>query len=596
MIPATAIFVDPTPQAPETVGRSSAASGKFASQYLNLVEIPPATTDGTTEVVAGTSSDGETDDARANNAGSDDGDSASEEGEASRPSNDPRIVPDDGFATPLPPAANKDNTAPAGSRRDAVLAANSSRGPRFDRTGTGAERDEQQSVIGEADASHQPEPDGRLFAWSTGAEGHDVTHGPEILRMEATGGTAAPVFSGNPAGSRTADVAGGAFGVSTSPRADAIHRPIELDRNPTGAAGTAAATPSAPAAGQGLIATSGLSNRARSAMEFSQKSWVPTEKSEPTFAPNAAGLREVLSERNSMTHPRDMQPNDGHAPAATDHSADTKNQKNRATAPLATGERAAFVDPSYGPKPDLFRWQTDRPGPGQPDRGLNSTHPQIAGAQAEIIQGQSLRSVANATAVRLEQIASRNVANRSAVLTGAKSDPMLVSASIAMTIASEAGEIPGEMQVQRFDPLQVAHYHAETSGPAHRAELARAPIAQAVEILARQQERTVEISVRPEELGRVRMSLTTTETGVTMVVTTERPETLDLMRRHIDQLAQELRRMGYDDIGFDFHRDGAGQDSRQEQHRTGGAIHEVAVPPTVPDTARLALPGLDLRL
>jgi len=42
------------------------------------------------------------------------------------------------------------------------------------------------------------------------------------------------------------------------------------------------------------------------------------------------------------------------------------------------------------------------------------------------------------------------------------------------------------------------------------------------------------------------------DTGISVLITAERPETLDLMRRHIDQLAEEFRSLGYEDIGFEF--------------------------------------------
>ena len=54
----------------------------------------------------------------------------------------------------------------------------------------------------------------------------------------------------------------------------------------------------------------------------------------------------------------------------------------------------------------------------------------------------------------------------------------------------------------------------------------------------------VEVKLSPEELGRVRLSMTTAETGMTVLVTAERPETLDLIRRNIDLFAADLERTG----------------------------------------------------
>ena len=65
-------------------------------------------------------------------------------------------------------------------------------------------------------------------------------------------------------------------------------------------------------------------------------------------------------------------------------------------------------------------------------------------------------------------------------------------------------------------------------------------------------ERPVEISLHPEELGRVKMSLSGIDGAMNVAITVERPETLELMRRHIDMLASQLRDIGYKDVTFSF--------------------------------------------
>ncbi|MCU0906955.1 MAG: flagellar hook-length control protein FliK [Rhodobacteraceae bacterium] len=66
----------------------------------------------------------------------------------------------------------------------------------------------------------------------------------------------------------------------------------------------------------------------------------------------------------------------------------------------------------------------------------------------------------------------------------------------------------------------------------------------------------VEISLRPEELGRVRMVLAPDGSGMTVTLMAERPETLDQMRRAIDTLAADLRDLGYQGLNFRFDRSG----------------------------------------
>lgn len=80
-------------------------------------------------------------------------------------------------------------------------------------------------------------------------------------------------------------------------------------------------------------------------------------------------------------------------------------------------------------------------------------------------------------------------------------------------------------------------------------------------------EGTVEITMRPEELGRVRMNLTVSDGALQVVLLAERPETSDLMRRHIDILTQDFRALGYSNVSFDF----GGQAKQGESSASGNA-------------------------
>ena len=75
---------------------------------------------------------------------------------------------------------------------------------------------------------------------------------------------------------------------------------------------------------------------------------------------------------------------------------------------------------------------------------------------------------------------------------------------------------------------------------------------QMAEALQRMPDRPVEIALSPKELGRVRLRISASEAGVTVSVIAERPETLDLMRRNIEQLSREFEMIGYSDIDFAF--------------------------------------------
>lgn len=65
-------------------------------------------------------------------------------------------------------------------------------------------------------------------------------------------------------------------------------------------------------------------------------------------------------------------------------------------------------------------------------------------------------------------------------------------------------------------------------------------------------DRPIELSFSPEELGRVRLTLQHNEGNMIVAISAERPETQDLLRRHIEILASQLREIGFQDVSFDF--------------------------------------------
>jgi len=62
----------------------------------------------------------------------------------------------------------------------------------------------------------------------------------------------------------------------------------------------------------------------------------------------------------------------------------------------------------------------------------------------------------------------------------------------------------------------------------------------------------VEVILTPEDLGRLRFELTQTGEQVRIHLTVERPETLDLLRRHADHLLAEFRQAGYAGASLSF--------------------------------------------
>ena len=91
---------------------------------------------------------------------------------------------------------------------------------------------------------------------------------------------------------------------------------------------------------------------------------------------------------------------------------------------------------------------------------------------------------------------------------------------------------------------------ADHSAP--RIETPRQVMSQLAEFSRRLPDGPIEVSLSPEELGRVRLLLQAAEGGMVVQIAAERSETLDLIRRNIDLLAQDLRGQGYTELRFAF--------------------------------------------
>ncbi|MFT4782540.1 MAG: flagellar hook-length control protein FliK [Paracoccaceae bacterium] len=118
----------------------------------------------------------------------------------------------------------------------------------------------------------------------------------------------------------------------------------------------------------------------------------------------------------------------------------------------------------------------------------------------------------------------------------------------------------------------------------------------------------VELALHPEELGRIRMSFNQLETGLVISISADRPETSDLMRRHIEQFARDMAKDGFEDVTFDF-GDAPKQDQNAQdtfEHMTGQGdvddtatgmppLNERASQPSVRDNTA-GVSGLDLRM
>ncbi|WP_424966298.1 flagellar hook-length control protein FliK [Dinoroseobacter sp. S375] len=132
---------------------------------------------------------------------------------------------------------------------------------------------------------------------------------------------------------------------------------------------------------------------------------------------------------------------------------------------------------------------------------------------------------------------------------------------------------------------------------------AQAILAQLQAALPKANGEATEILLNPEELGRVRMTLSGGDGVGSVLLQVERPETLDLIRRNIEQMRAELAEAGWDSVTFNFAQGGSdssegSSDRGQSGHTPGSAVPaETAQETPLPASrANASASGLDLRL
>lgn len=121
---------------------------------------------------------------------------------------------------------------------------------------------------------------------------------------------------------------------------------------------------------------------------------------------------------------------------------------------------------------------------------------------------------------------------------------------------TEAGLLARDADPARVDASRTDSLRAE----APRTDVARAVGNQLVEAVRHGPNGTTEVALNPEELGRVRLGLSTQDGVLHVSIMAERPETQDMLRRHIASLQTDFRALGYTDVAFDF---GPGGDQPQ---------------------------------
>lgn len=114
----------------------------------------------------------------------------------------------------------------------------------------------------------------------------------------------------------------------------------------------------------------------------------------------------------------------------------------------------------------------------------------------------------------------------------------------------------GDLSVSENRPAQGATTHPTASASSQVRASPVFVMTQVQQAMSAAKEGTIDMRLSPEELGRVRLQMTPTETGLSVHITAERPEILELMRRHIEVLQKDLEALGFAANDFSFGWDG----------------------------------------
>lgn len=302
--------------------------------------------------------------------------------------------------------------------------------------------------------------------------------------------------------------------------------------------------------------------------------------------------------RKAETGPSDLPPKTRQAPTGSVVPTQTpvsdspwrqprrrpEEAKSEPAALLSTGSMART---EASPRPELAQPVTPHPPPA---RGPRATERAAARADPPPMTGSASRT---------------RIAHRPIQPTAPKPDVALLPKPLFGTEISP-------VEVDRLEPAlsqDVRGPDVTQRSPGHQAQVdvSRHVGRQMADALAKPGERPVEISLSPAELGRVRLNMHTTEQSVAVTITAERPETLDLMRRHIDQLSQEFKSLGFSDINFSFQggqSDHSGTDDGPDsggpgRRAAGPTDADAGTPPSNTGPGRAGMvpaEGLDLRL
>ncbi|ESW59287.1 MAG: hypothetical protein Q27BPR15_18405 [Rhodobacter sp. CACIA14H1] len=140
--------------------------------------------------------------------------------------------------------------------------------------------------------------------------------------------------------------------------------------------------------------------------------------------------------------------------------------------------------------------------------------------------------------------------------------------------------------------------NAEDRPPSPRAGLPPTLIPDLLRVTAAAPDRPVRVTLAPEDLGSLQFTMTRTPDGMHIHLAVDQPATLDLLRRHADQLLADLRSAGFADATLGFSGSGTGDGARGGSRALPLAAPDAAASAAAetPAPAQVAPGSLNLRL
>lgn len=105
----------------------------------------------------------------------------------------------------------------------------------------------------------------------------------------------------------------------------------------------------------------------------------------------------------------------------------------------------------------------------------------------------------------------------------------------------------------------------------------------------------IDVTLSPEELGRVTLKLETGSAGHNLTVMVDRVETAELVKRHMQELSEQLADLGYDSLSFAFGSNDDGTSSSREHSSVSSLSEDFQAQPKTIHIGSLSS-GLDIRI